>query len=105
MQLTALSAAVLLLTGCVNAWAPAPLRVGSLGRRGGSLAPARAVCDVANVDEAAATATTLRSLVLTGADGEQRSLDDAMGVSTKFAVNFRALYNLSASVLQTAACL
>jgi len=42
----------------------------------------QAVCDVANPESAAATASTLRSLELTGADGQRTTLGGAMGVST-----------------------
>jgi hypothetical protein len=64
----------------VGAWAPSSPGA-ALGHRAARM-PTQAVCDVANADSAAATATTLRSLELTGADGHRTTLDGAMGVRT-----------------------
>lgn len=67
-------------TAGVGAWAPSSPGA-ALGRRA-ARRPTQAVCDVANADSAAKTASTLRSLELTGADGQRTTLGGAMGVRT-----------------------
>jgi len=63
----------------VSAWTPSSAT--SFSRRVSHM-PMQAVCDVANPESAAAIASTLRSLELTGADGQRTTLGGAMGVST-----------------------
>ena len=73
-----------LAMGCfiaeVGAWTPSSLST-SIGRRVPHM-PMQAVCDVADAESASATASTLRSLELTSADGQRTTLGGAMGVRT-----------------------
>jgi len=47
--------------------------------RPSTLAPRMAVCDVADVEEATATASTLKGLVLTNAEGDEVPMESVMG--------------------------